>query len=589
MIRRWILTGIVWFACMTGAIHADDPVQKSQPPDDAGYLPLSRVEKGMRCTGYSSFSGRNLERLEVEIVGIIQNGMPENSIIIGRVDSPSVRRGGIMSGMSGSPVYYESLLIGAVSTAYPYASEPLCGITPIEAMTRLWELEDAPNRMTSRPPRNDLIPAITPENIASFKPIGLAANFSGTPQADRPTLPVFNGIAVLGSNDGTTQDPPPDLKPGSPVGIGLITGDLQLAAFGTLTHVHEDRILAFGHGSFGLGKCNLPLLASSIVSFIPNRVISFKLANAGAPIGALTFDAPSGVTGVLGQTAPTIPVTITVTGLTETPEVYHIRAADHEFLSTNFIAQATAGAIRELGVAWGDMSFSSTLTVHVKDVGTVHRSEMIGSMDNLITAVRGSFDMMEKIHQNPLQDVVIEEVEYRCELAQKSRIMTLDDAAIRNRDYRGGDPLAVQMFFHGDRIEKMQHRVTLTIPRNVPPGDYSLHILDAADYNKLKQIKYPLAHRHPSLRSYFSSLEDHLAGNQLMVILATDAKDFRSENRILPDVPPLLAQVVERPGTRGRLVPSVRFLVARIVTLDNQVFGSHKIPVHIGNATESGP
>ncbi|HPQ40881.1 MAG TPA: SpoIVB peptidase S55 domain-containing protein [bacterium] len=559
---------------------------------DGPFVPLSEITPGMICTGYSCFSGTDLETLTVEILGIIQSGTPEDSVIIGKVDSPSVRRGGIMSGMSGSPVYYNGRLVGAMATAYPYATEPICGITPVDAMTRLWDLEKAPGRQGFRPPRRDLLPFADPvEGMpAGLKPIGLTAGVHGMPFRDiTDVLLKSTGISTTGHSGIMTDDRPGELKPGSPVGVGLITGDMQLVAFGTVTHVDGNRILAFGHGSFGLGKCALPLVSSSVVSFVPNQVVSFKLTNAGQPIGTLTFDAPSGVTGVLGQTAPTIPVDITIRGLSQEPVVYHIRAADHEFLSTPFIAQAAAGAVQRLGVTWGDMSIQSELKIRTREAGTVTRRDMIGSIDSIWSAVRESFDLLEKIHQNPLQKITIEHVDYQCSLAQESRIMTLDSIAVKPRKYHPGETMEITLSFHGDRIDAMDRKVTLSIPENTPPGQYHLHVLDPADYRLVRAIHELPAHRHRSLEAYFNMLQDRLAGNQVMVALADTATDIRSGNRILPDVPPLLEHVYGMPGTGIQTARSLRFLVSSIVTLDHQVIGSHKVPVTLGVATESEP
>lgn len=553
------------------------------------FLPLDKVEKGMVCTSYSCFSDTDLETLTVEIIGVIDNGTPTNSVIIGKADSPSVRRGGIMSGMSGSPVYHDGRLLGAISTAYPYATEPICGITPVEAMTRLWELETAPGRDDSRKPRRDLIPFpdIYPEDSTGLRPIGLSLGVRGMQRRDLAGLDIFHGITAIETGGVSTDNAPVELQPGSPVGVGLITGDLQLVAFGTVTHVNGNRILAFGHGSFGLGKCALPLIASSVVSFIPNQIVSFKLANAGNPIGTLTFDAPSGVAGVLGQTAPTIPVEISIAGLSPRPETYRIQAADHEFLSSTFIAQAVAGAIHRLGAPWGDVSMTSDLSIRIKDVGTVHQQEMIGSIDNIWPTVRETFQLLEKIHQNPLKPVSIEHVDYRCTLVQESRIMTLDSLGLRDREYRSGDTLDIRLSFHGDRIDALDETISLEIPGTLPSGRYVIHVLDAADYNRLKALQYPPPHRHPSLQSYVSSLEDHLAGNQIMAILTDAGTDLRSGERILPSVPPLLEHVLGSAGSGVQRTPSIRFLTETMKTLDYQVFGSHKIPVTIGASMES--
>ncbi|MCD4652359.1 hypothetical protein K8T06_00300 [bacterium] len=550
------------------------------------YLPLVEVKAGMKCHGFSCFSGIELERLEVEIIGVLTGGDRYNAMILGRVDSPSVRRGGIMSGMSGSPVYFGDKLIGAIASAFPYAKEPICGITPIESMTRLWNLEKAPGRYLKKIPRRDIFSRPGPDMADQLLPIGLAINTRGF-TAGPTNVDVSENTSLAPSGfDLSTEFS--DVRPGSPVGVGLITGDLEIVAFGTLTHITDSKILAFGHQFFGLGKCNLPLLAAKIVSFIPNQIVSFKLANAGPPIGSLTFDANPGIAGILDRFAPTIPVEISIEGLTTPePETYSIRAVDQEFLSSIYISQAVTGAINKLGIPWGDLCLETDLEIRLNEGSIVRRHDFSGSVNNLSQIIRDRFQLLEQIHQNPLKPVVIESISIHCVLSQEPRLITLGSVRVPRVEYTAGDTMTVIMTFHGDRIGEFTQSFQLSLPENLPAGKYELYVLDSDNYAKLELMKRLPAHRCASFQTWIEGLNDYLSGDQILITLASDSRDIRTGRFILPDVPPSLQEVMNKNRTGSSLVKSHRFIVSEKINFEFQVFGSAKIPIQIGTGSES--
>jgi len=547
------------------------------------YLPLSDVKVGMKCYGYSVFSGNELERMEIELTGVMTGGSKYNSMILAKVDSPSVRRGGIMSGMSGSPVYFGDKLVGAISSAYPYAKEPVCGITPIESMTRLWDLEKAPGRYIPKIPRHDILSRPDSDTINQLLPIGLSVNVRGFPSSGT-MIPGLTGecVSTLQTNNDDSWGEVSELKPGSSIGVGLITGDMEMIAFGTVTEVIENRILAFGHQFFGLGKCNIPMLASKVVTFISNNVVSFKLSNAGPQIGSIIFDANSGVAGVTDSFARTIPVKITIEGLTPEPEIYSINAVDNEFLSSIFIAQAVSGAIRRLGVPWGDLYVETNLEIRLDDDNIIRQHDFFGSVDNVSGIISKKLSVLEKIQQNPLKPVVVKAVSIDCKLAQQARIVTLDSVRIPKKKYTAGDTVTVMMTFNGDRTGEFTRSIQVRIPQKIKSDKYSLYVLDAETYKKLKSLKRLPAHRSASYEKWLESMNDYLSGDQLIIFLAADSRDIRTDRFILPNLPPSMRTVMNNKVTGNYEIKSYRLIASEKLNMEFQVMGSSKLPIQIG-------
>ena len=552
------------------------------------YMPLQDIQPGMKCYAYSSFSPNTLEKMDVEIIGVIEGLTRDNDFILARVSSPEVQRGGISSGMSGSPVYYEDRLVGAMSMAFMYATEPICGITPIEIMNQLEDFVVASGRCSAqRRPRRDLLKKTEDPLSPGLKPIGLSLGINGISSFND----TFPDTFFLPSNASThsfqkqadkkNDSDKPEIVPGCSVGVGLVSGDVSIIAYGTVTDVREKQILAFGHSMFGLGECCLPLHASEVVSIVPTRYLSFKLANSGPVIGAVTFDAESGILAELDKIPPVIPVSITIEGLTLHPVTYKIDVVDSEYLTTTMIVQSLTGLINNLGGLQGDLSLDFDLTAELSNGLSLHLTDCYGAVSLLRQAINNSMKTIETIHHNPLEPVTFKSIGIMCRLAETTRLATLDAVTMVERCYRPGETIRVQLLFHGDRIEPFSRIINVPIPPTCAPGKYVLKILDADLYARDVSARQLPAHRYGSFEKWFDTLSDRISGNQLQVMLAAGGKDIQTQDTILPSAPPVLRGLLAMPGLDHRVLGSTRVLSSETLSLDVQVVGGKQLPIYI--------
>ncbi|MHB9001773.1 MAG: SpoIVB peptidase S55 domain-containing protein [Thermoanaerobaculia bacterium] len=320
-----IVTGLCLF--VAAQAFAADPI-----------LPLSEVRKGMKGYGVTVFEGSVPERFDVEILGILENVAPEQSLILARVDHEIVRRSGVIAGMSGSPIYIDGKVIGALAYAWQFSKEPIAGITPIEQMLRIAtipaagpaagravsasefldlvvhrdpvKLEAAFIRMMPEPAR-----AFVPGAVPIAIPLSLAQFDPATIERFAPMLETSGFLAVP---SGTTGDGAAASRKKTPFAPGdafagvLVRGDFNIAATGTVTHVDGERVWGFGHPFLDMGEIEFPMASSEIVTVLPNLQRSFKFSNTGEILGTLTQDRGAGVMGFVGRNAALIPVDITV-------------------------------------------------------------------------------------------------------------------------------------------------------------------------------------------------------------------------------------------------------------------------------------
>ena len=289
----------------------------AEPPP---LMPIDDIQPGMKGLGKTVFAGTKIETFDVEILGVLKNQSPHGDAILAKVSGGPLplEKYGVIAGMSGSPIYIDGKLIGALAFAFLYPKEVMiAGITPIQEM-----LNDA-----NHPDSN---PALTPQATANnglmdhalqafnFAPIQTPLMVSGADQRVlalmKEQLAAFNMFPIPAGNvsKASAQQADTDLQPGSAIGIPLIRGDMDISAVGTVTYRDNEKILAFGHPMFFAGNVQYPMSSAYVHLIVPNQINSFKLASPLETVGAITQDRRSGISGAIGMTPRMIPLNVTV-------------------------------------------------------------------------------------------------------------------------------------------------------------------------------------------------------------------------------------------------------------------------------------
>ncbi|MGB5173112.1 MAG: SpoIVB peptidase S55 domain-containing protein, partial [Thermoanaerobaculia bacterium] len=347
-----ILCSLLVFLLPIG-MGAETPTP-SQTADEEMF-PLDSVQPGLTGYGLSVFEGAIPERFEVEVLGVWRNTQPSTSFILARLKGRGLEASGVIAGMSGSPVYVDGRLLGAVSFSWLFANEAVAGITPIEQMRHLsaGESSTSSSQNGSRPrePRDLISGSLTWQEIleplGSLEGTGLDSAISGVQwstvgfgSATRATLKgALDSLSAAGQASDTG-----DLRlvAGSSVSGVLVDGDLRLAATGTVTERRGDEILAFGHPFLGVGPLRVPMATSEVVTVVSSQMNSFKISNLGAVVGAFEMDRAAGMRGRVGAEAPMIPVSVRIAGLVD--RQFALRVADLPLLTPTLVAISTLGS-----------------------------------------------------------------------------------------------------------------------------------------------------------------------------------------------------------------------------------------------------
>ena len=503
--------------------------------DPLPIIGIDEVKVGQRGYGLSVFAGRQPERFDVEVIGVMRNYSPDTSYILARLSGRGLESSGVAAGMSGSPVFLDGRLAGAVSFGWPFSKEAICGITPIAEMRRLTTLGGPLPTMPQPPVQlSDLLAGRVPPDLLAHQltrlqagrlpgvPEGATAGVewsaSGFGELSRGVLrQALGSVAPMGKAAAAPAGAaPPDLVPGSAVAVVLVSGDLQLAATGTVTDHLGDRILAFGHPFIGAGAISAPMAAAEVVTVLSSQYTSFKIANLGQTVGAFEQDRQMGIEGRLGARATTIPMVLRVRGpLVPVPpgtpgiaaapaasgarahaaampaasggpaamggaRQFHVEIADQPELLPTLAGTTLLGGLESASYSAGPQSLEMTAHFDLAGYGElVMRQSFDG--DNAATAMAGHlFAIVAYLMQNPLQRVRIQSIQVDVEQAPQPLSLTLLAAHADRTVVHPGDRALINLELQAYRGERLRRAVELRLPRDLPTGRYSLLVGDGA-------------------------------------------------------------------------------------------------------------
>ena len=580
----------------------------------------------MKGYGLTVFRGQGVERFEVEVVGVLRNVAAGRSVILVSLAGPGVDEAGVVAGMSGSPVYLDGRLAGAVASSWGFSKKALAGVTPIEAMAsivppegaagglprpggpsvaeraaalaRLFAAEGESRLEELRRAFHASLPGAIPElpgsgGLLSFQAAGLPATTLTTFREALGQLGVSeSNLAVLGATPapGRGASRPPDrLAPGASVTAYLVRGDLQLGATGTVTEVWPDgRFVAFGHPFLGAGELELPVAPSEVVAVVPSLFQSFKLANGAEPLYRLTNDRDAGVGGWTDRPGRGVPVEVRVESEGREPRVLRYEVAAHRKLLpvlAGLVADASLSAAdptsREKLLAFRIALDTAAGELAYEDVATGTRARE--------AAVLSTVALAAAVADNDLAEPGIRSLRLRFASAPEERRLRLVEAAPATRKVAPGEVLPVAIRLADRRGEESVRVVKLRVPERTPQGRATLVVADGSNATGLLQLLDP---SEPATLAELSAFVARIVpGNRLFTGLLVAARGSGTRTATLDALPPtalsLLAGAREQ-GETGISDVEARLVAEETLTFDRPVSGVVRIDVDVETARPRG-
>jgi hypothetical protein len=582
----------------------------------ADTMPLAQIEKGMRGYGLTVFEGTKLEKFNVEILGVLHNIGPGQDLILAKIDSPVVQRAGVIAGMSGSPVFIDGKVIGALAYSWQFAKEPVAGITPIDEMLKIAEAGRAGGpALAAATPRvsasefltalanrkttelfekftDGLAAASQASTISGVKPIAVPLSMSSfapeTIGRFSKYLDAMGFVAVpSGSSIGGGGQAPssvqPSFEPGDAVGAVLLNGDFNLAATGTVTHIEGNRVYAFGHPFLDMGEVSFPMAKSEIVSVMPSLASSFKFANTGEIVGAFQQDRSVGIMGTLGEKADMIPIDMTVEG-SGPAHNYHVNIIRHSLLSPLILAMAADSVVSSAQRAAGERTVVLDSEIKLKGFDEPIRlrdgwagAQARQAIPAYLAVVAGY------VMSNEFRDAEIEKIRILVRHDDQLKIARVVEAAIetpRKGRISPGDVVKVRTVLKPYRGEAFVETFDVKIPDNQTPG--SAYLLVGSG-SLLNQVDFSLVPPDPrTLEQVIGVLKRLRPSTDLTVGLYSTGEGAVTAGVYLPNLPPSMRAIVNADTSNGAQ-SAVRYYAAEHIArpLGYIVDGAVKIDIDV--------
>ena len=489
------------------------------PNAQTATLPLDEVRPGMVGIGRTVFAGTELEDFKVHILGVMRNVIgPKRSLILARLEGGPLAKTGVIAGMSGSPVYVDGRLMGAVSYSLgQFSTEPIAGITPIAEMldatmmttsarsTRpvslSWpatprELLDiwAADLGRARPFVEDASQALLVSGgatdltrvTAMLRPIAvpmIASGFNATViDALSPAfvaagfVPMSNSQAA-GTGITTSNDRP--LRPGDAVGVGLLTGDFELGATGTVTHIDGDRVYAFGHPLYNLGPTQFPMTRAVVQVVLPSLMASSKLASFGEVIGTVQQDRATAIAGRLGPAPSLIPVTITLNSDRAPSRTFNFGVV-RDFTFTPLLTYlSVANVLISYERGAGPASYAIRGSASIRSQGDLSFEDIFTGEQPAGGAAAYVAGPLTALLKNSGEPVDVEKISLTIDATEQQRSARIERVWLDTTRPRAGQDAVVHVAMRSARGEEIVRQVPIAIPANLS-GALQLIVADAA-------------------------------------------------------------------------------------------------------------
>jgi len=619
-----ILLGVVAGALSLCA--ADSPLSRPKA-GRTEIMPVSQIKPGMKGIAWTVFQGTEPEPVPIEIIGRWKDMWgPKQDIIIAKMGGKAVRTN-VAGGMSGSPVYIDGKLVGAVALRLStFSPDAICGITPIEQMLEIKDFdnsrpEDA--RTPDKVPTNRAAAAASsmpgellgqlvaagasagslPQQTPMMVPIEAPLAFSGfTTDTMREFNPMFQQMGINAVQGGAAGDlhtnkPAPgwehSLNPGESVAGVLVDGDWTVTGLGTVTYNDGKRVLAFGHSFFNLGPVSMPMSKGEVLMTLASAYQPNKMANATEIVGALHQDRHSGIEGMLGVTSDMIPVTMKVRSIGDKGQVakekdFHLNVFVHQKWTPYLMMLSLYNSISQLNefADTNESTYRLSGKVEMSGNQAISLSTMQASGEMPMPApmvLAGWFgDKFNRLYLNNVTTPDVKRVNVTVDLLPERRVATIETAWVANTDVVAGEEVPVKVFLHPYRGEPIERDFTVKIPEGLAKGEHRILLSDADTVNRMQSIA-GMMNRFMDMPQTVSLLNQERSNNRLYVSLVESSPTAYYDDKTMPSLPSSVLNVMQagRSANRSLITSPETATEQMALPFDYVVTGSYSLRIHV--------
>jgi hypothetical protein len=563
--------GLACWACFV-------PTASAVPKPD-NYWQVDDLRPGMKGVGRTVMKGTKVETFQAEVLGVLKNTSPGRDLVICRLSGLGLEKTGVIAGMSGSPVYIDNKLVGAVAYAWPYGKEPIAGITPFSQMNGFVEAFE----------RRDLVEQGKPTRVGLRQPLRIdgkefdAVTVSQGFDEANPTagdglwmMPLRTPLSATGFTHNSlklleqrcgrfgmlpmqggaapariaAEEKDAPLEPGSPLAVSLIRGDFDLSGIGTVTHVEGQRVYGWGHPFMSLGGCDFPLMSGHIITVYPRQSVSFKMGAPLKPLGVINADVSTCIAGWLGRKADMMPVHMEV-ALTEdaTPRTFNVEVVRQPAIMPMLVFTALANSIDMEGELPEEMTAQLQARVEIEG----HAPIVINDTFSGFSGSRAAQSLYSQVGavislltRNSFRPVRIQRIACQTRVQSGRKTAEIEAVELASDTYEPGETIKATVFVRPYKGVRQRLAVLLKLPADLPEGPYVATVCDDLLHARLTLRDNPTLNNPTDLDHIFEAVRVQTSVRRTDVVMRVPVADggVALSGQSLPHLPPSMVQIL---------------------------------------------
>jgi hypothetical protein len=526
-------------------------------------MKVDDVRPGMKGVGYTVFQGTKPEPMGVEVLGVLRNlNGPKSDVVLVKLVGDKPEFTGVVAGMSGSPVYIDGKLLGAIAYRIgQFSKEPIAGVTPIEQMLEINEFDQSIPQggaaavarvsgasRTSTPGKDESNPI---QSYAQYlTPIDAPFVFNGFNEAAikqfAPALSAAGITPVMGVGSASKDKQPEPLVPGSAVSAIMVRGDMDVAATCTVTYMDKDHLLACGHPLMQFGMVDMPMTKANVVATLSSPLNAFKIINTTESVGAFVQDRHTGILGRFDRDPKMIPVTLSIHGPSG-PREYHYEVLNNAKLTPVMMMTTVYNALMGMNQYGEETTYRMNGRIHVNGFSDVRLTNMFSPVDANPTAYSVAMSLGEhfgRIYDNPFEAPTVSGVNLEFDLEPERRAAVLESARTDVTEARPGDEITIEAVLRPYRGDRIVRRIPVRVPTSAPKGSLRILVSDAETLDRARRST-PAMGRRMDLHSTIEVLNKEHLNDHLYVSLLEANPQATVEDKVMPAVPLSVMNVME--------------------------------------------
>jgi len=568
---------------------------------DNRFMFTDEVKPGMKGYGLTVFSGTKIERFDAEIISVIYGIGPRSDTILARISGGPLENTGVIAGMSGSPVYIEGRMIGALAYSWSFSKEAIAGITPIGEMLRLFDFSDKKRESSD----NDSTAWARPANFGARLPAGIPDSADMRPVM---TPMVFSGFSyeaidlfrnqleewgvvpvVGGSFSERLPDTDVSLEEGAAIGIQLIRGDMNAAAIGTVTLVEDGKVLGFGHPFMLAGSVDFPMTTAYVHTVLPSMIVSTKVSSPLKPVGTLNQDRSEGIAGVLGGVPDMVPLTLRIQKEEElSTRDFSFEIVRSRRLLPQLVGMALGESLTQAVSRGGEFGAKINYEIEIEGFPTIRNDDFISGLRRFPTLTSmGLFRDLRALLNNQFEELTLKSISMNVEVRESVESAQIMGVRIGKTAMRPGERIDLKIMLKPYMKDSFDEQVTLDIPEHFPEGNAFVQVSAAPQTVAFERMRASHQFRPDSAQRFVELVDMDYPGNRIDIRLLVSDPGIVISGREMPALPSSVFSVISQ--TKGKEpigITRSSVMLDKHVFFDFEVSGASMIPIIIDHKAQ---